>query len=490
MSNCTKCHELGEQVYNSKCLDCHSEIKSLINSSSGYHASLEVRGKNCWSCHSEHHGRNFRIINFNSNSFNHNNTGYKLTGKHSRAECSDCHKSEFIIDNDLKKRKGTYLGLNENCFSCHEDYHRKSLGDNCTACHSTESFKPAAKFDHSTSAFKLTGAHLQVDCLNCHKIEDKSGKKYQEFKNIPFQNCNSCHKDAHNGRFGLNCKSCHLTTSFAQINTSAFDHKKTNFPLIGKHKFVGCNSCHKNPTGYKMKFELCTDCHEDYHNEQFIINRLVQNCSDCHTEKGFRPSLFTIEMHNKTDFEIIGAHLATPCESCHYQQNKWTIKGTGIACIDCHNNIHENELDLEFMPDKNCTACHKTDGWSTITFDHSKTKFALNGVHNKISCGTCHRMSEVDNQRIIFSSLNKDCETCHNDIHLGQFKTDNTSDCSRCHSFNNWNPEKFYHNETDFSLEGAHTNVGCEKCHLQVEENGFSFTNYKIENFKCATCHT
>jgi len=41
-----------------------SEIKNNINYGRGYHSSSDVKGKNCWVCHSEHHGRNFRIINF------------------------------------------------------------------------------------------------------------------------------------------------------------------------------------------------------------------------------------------------------------------------------------------------------------------------------------------------------------------------------------------------------------------------------------------
>ena len=142
------------------------------------------------------------------------------------------------------------------------------------------------------------------------------------------------------------------------------------------------------------------------------------------------------------------------------------------------------------MPDKNCSVCHKTDGWNTITFDHNKTNFQLMGVHDRISCGACHRRKEFDNNLIIFNSLKNDCETCHNDIHHGQFKSNGSSDCRRCHSYENWKPDKFNHNETEFSLEGAHKNVSCEKCHPEVEENGITFTKFKIENYKCAACHT
>ena len=31
MSNCTKCHILGEKVSNDLCLDCHTELKTRID---------------------------------------------------------------------------------------------------------------------------------------------------------------------------------------------------------------------------------------------------------------------------------------------------------------------------------------------------------------------------------------------------------------------------------------------------------------------------
>ena len=55
MSNCTQCHTSGDEVQNSKCLSCHKEITSLVNSGRGLHAR-EAKGKQCYACHSEHHG--------------------------------------------------------------------------------------------------------------------------------------------------------------------------------------------------------------------------------------------------------------------------------------------------------------------------------------------------------------------------------------------------------------------------------------------------
>src|SRR5690554_6152516 len=218
LSNCTNCHVLGEQVYNSKCLDCHTDIKNLINSARGYHASYEVKNKNCWNCHSEHHGRNFRIVNFNPDNFNHAKSGFELEGAHKKLNCESCHQPKFIKDSELKKSKATYLGLTQNCISCHKDAHQNTLGENCFNCHNSEKFKPAAKFNHDKAAFVLTGAHTKVNCIQCHPVEKGNEENFQKFKGIAFASCASCHKDVHKGKFGSDCKSCHSTNSFHQIN--------------------------------------------------------------------------------------------------------------------------------------------------------------------------------------------------------------------------------------------------------------------------------
>ena len=78
ISNCTKCHEIGDKVLNSKCLDCHKEIKTLINANRGYHSYSEVKKRQCASCHNDHHGRNLRIINFSEDNYDHGKTEFKL----------------------------------------------------------------------------------------------------------------------------------------------------------------------------------------------------------------------------------------------------------------------------------------------------------------------------------------------------------------------------------------------------------------------------
>jgi hypothetical protein len=491
LSNCTKCHQLGEQVNNSKCLECHTEIKELISSNRGYHSDSEVKGKNCWNCHSEHHGRNFRIINFDPEKFNHDKTGFGLTGSHKNIECSSCHKSDFIINSKLKKKNKTFLGLNTQCQSCHEDYHQGTLSSDCINCHNTQKFRPAVGFDHNKTRFRLTGKHEIVECIKCHIIEKKNGKDFQKFNDLNFSSCSSCHNDVHKGIFGNDCKSCHSTSGFKIINRSAFDHSKTQFPLVGKHQIVKCNDCHKSGLSVKPAYSKCIDCHSDYHKGEFIVNGVNRDCKECHTEFGFSPSQFSIEDHNILNYKLTGAHLALPCKGCHGKNDTWHFRNIGRNCFDCHNNVHGAELTPEYLPENKCDNCHNTLNWSTIQFDHKRTAFELVGKHSTVSCIECHATGEENTElKYKFASLKSDCDICHKDIHFGQFISDGKNDCRRCHGFNDWNPGNFDHNKTRFSLEGAHSKLDCSKCHKTVNLDQNTFIKFKLEDFKCAACHS
>jgi len=127
VSNCTKCHTVGNKVTREKCLTCHQIIKNNILAHKGYHASKEVAGKQCVACHNEHHGRNFQIIRLDRKTFVHSKAGFELKGAHAKQECNKCHKSAFITDDRLKKKASTLMGLSQRCLTCHEDYHKGKM---------------------------------------------------------------------------------------------------------------------------------------------------------------------------------------------------------------------------------------------------------------------------------------------------------------------------------------------------------------------------
>ena len=491
MSNCTKCHELGEEVKDEKCLDCHSEIKLSIEQNSGFHSSPEVTSQKCYQCHSEHHGRNFQIIRFDKDNFEHSTTGFDLAGKHAEIKCEDCHKREFIQSAELKDNEGTFLGLSQSCNSCHDDYHQGTLGTACADCHDTKSFKPASKFDHNSAKFKLAGAHNDVECKDCHKIEIRNNKSFQVFVGLQFERCINCHTDVHKGKFGPVCEDCHSTVSFKQIkNIEKFDHSQTNFALIGQHQFVKCKDCHKTSLTAELKHEKCIDCHKDYHKGEFTANGEIRDCSECHLESGYLPSTYTLELHQKTGFALTGSHLALPCVFCHKTNDEYHFKFSRVGCIECHDNIHKGFISSKFLSDDNCIECHKTTMWSEVEFDHNRTNFKLEGKHGQIVCSSCHIKKNGNALSQNFVNLSTLCESCHKDVHFNQFKIDGKTNCERCHGFNNWQAEKFDHAKTKFPLDGKHANVSCEKCHKQIETPVGKFVKYKIEETKCIDCHS
>ncbi|MFZ4520687.1 MAG: cytochrome C [Bacteroidales bacterium] len=497
LSNCTKCHILGKKVSNQKCLECHTELKARVDQKKGYHASAETRGKECVTCHSDHHGLNFQIIRFVKEKFNHNLTGFNLTGAHGKKQCIDCHKPEFIKDQKIKRKKFTYLGLAPTCITCHADYHQQTLSATCTECHDFDAFKPAKKFDHAKAQFHLTGKHQAVACVLCHKTGLKNELKYQEFKGLKFDNCSNCHKDVHNNKFGQNCTQCHTEQSFSIIrSTQNFDHGKTGFKLEGKHQKVTCSSCHKTKFTNVLKFAKCVDCHSDYHKNQFVRDGISPDCSQCHTVNGFSESTYTIEQHNTGSFALKGAHLATPCFACHKRENAktdttWKFRQIGKRCNDCHENTHLGIISDKYYPGGSCESCHNESRWAAINFDHQKTAFSLSGAHAKKSCRDCHfKKDQTGTINQEFAGLPVSCSSCHADNHQKQFETDGATDCGRCHDLSAFKPaSKFDHDKTLFPLDGKHKNVACNKCHKVKQEKDIAFVFYKIKEFKCENCH-
>jgi hypothetical protein len=492
MSNCTQCHILGEKVSNKKCLDCHTELKARVDLQKGYHSSSDIKGKECVTCHSDHHGINFQIIRFEKEKFNHSLTGYNLSGAHAKKQCIDCHKSEFIKEPKIKKKKFTYLGLNTECLTCHKDYHQQTLSSNCADCHDFGMFKPAKNFDHKRAKFQLTGKHQEVACIACHKTGTRNEQKFQEFKGVKFDNCSNCHTDPHANKFGQNCSQCHSDLSFSVIKTvNSFDHDKTDFKLAGKHQNVDCRSCHKTKYTNALKFGRCTDCHTDYHNNQFTKQGVSPDCSACHTVNGFTEASFTIEQHNEGNFRLEGAHLATPCNACHKKTEKWSFRDIGKRCNDCHTNIHQSFIGEKYYPGSSCETCHNVNRWSSVTFDHSKTSFELAGAHSKKTCRDCH--FKKDSEGVVhqqFTGLSYACANCHKDTHAKQFETNGITDCSRCHGVVSFKPATIFdHSKTLFPLDGKHINVACYKCHKEVKDKGQTFILYKIKEFKCENCH-
>ena len=491
MSKCTECHDIGKKVNNNKCLECHKEIRTLISQKKGYHSSTETTSKDCFACHSEHHGRKFDMVRFDREKFNHNLTRYKLEGAHATVECKECHRPENIQDNAIRKKKDTFLGLNEDCKSCHSDYHQNTLPTNCVACHDTKAFRPAPKFDHDRSKFKLTGKHAPVDCKECHKISTRNGKEFQQFAEVPHNDCVACHKDPHNKRIQGKCAQCHTDRSFEEfIGRNRFDHNTTDFTLKGKHVSVDCFKCHRTTDNPLTTFSYlpavaeaqCVACHKDVHS-----GKMGNDCAKCHQEASFvsvKPiSSFN---HSATDYPLEGKHIGVDCRQCH--KGKYTDPINFTLCKDCHKDYHQGEFAKNgTSPD--CASCHSVKAGfeqSSYSLDqHQKTRFPLTGSHAATPCFACH----VDNNRWLFKTNNTSCAQCHKNVHRDRFAVNGVTTCERCHDTETWFPGKFDHNLTRFPLDGRHAEVDCRLCHKPIEINGKVEIEYTIAKFQCIDCH-
>jgi hypothetical protein len=214
------------------------------------------------------------------------------------------------------------------------------------------------------------------------------------------------------------------------------------------------------------------------------------DCSDCHSVKTFSPSSYSIEKHNRSGFALDGSHMATPCFACHKTDEKWNFAITKTRCIDCHENFHKDYIDEKYMPEADCKSCHSNKMWDEILFDHNKTNFQLLGKHKNASCRNCHFEESAGNlctQQ--FKGLATSCENCHVDVHFKQFVQENRTDCTRCHTFNNWKAEKFNHSNTRFKLDGEHLGLECIKCHKPSDRLIQDYVVYKLEDTSCKSCH-
>jgi len=493
--NCTQCHDLGHKVTNTKCLACHEEIQDLTDQNRGFHASIEVKDKDCVECHSEHHGRKFDMSRFDEDNFDHNLTSYELTGEHLKIDCRECHIPEFIADADIKKRDGTFLGLEHDCISCHEDVHLNTLStQDCASCHDTEAFAPAPYFDHDDTEYPLTGKHIDVECIECHQKETRKGKEFQVFTGLEFANCISCHDDVHENNLGTNCKQCHSTESFTSLRRiRRFDHNTTNFPLKGAHNQTDCFECHSQNESLVdvfqdrmgIKTNDCIECHEDVHD-----NKFGQNCAECHNEKAWVDVSMDFFDHDNTDYPLEGLHKDVDCKECH--TTSLTDPLAHSQCVDCHEDYHEGQFTVAatgFTPD--CAECHTVDGFEGSLFtieNHQETSFPLEGAHIATPCFACH----LPDDKWEFRNIGERCVDCHEDVHEGYIAAEfyPNQECTTCHTSDNWTDNLFDHGVTEFALEGAHAEVACMECHTADVANGENqWAGFVDTPMECASCH-
>ncbi len=349
-----------------------------------------------------------------------------------------------------------------------------------------------------TSCHKLAAGAASFKCMECHadiaaRVAARRGLHASFGPVSPSQKeCASCHSE-HNGE------------NFALIrwnpSPAAFDHSKTGYLLQGKHAGLACNRCH-NPAHispaersaisirdlnrtYLGLSQSCVTCHQDEHR-----GRLGQNCQQCHGFNDWKVLAGPLGQfdHSRTRYPLTGLHQQVACQKCHLPGADGRPKYVGLAfstCNDCHADPHHGAFA------GSCQSCHNTGGWKRVSaaavserFDHSRTKFPLQGKHAEVRCDQCHAGGDFK-KPVAFQK----CSDCHQDAHQGQFvKRADRGECSSCHNVNGFKPALFgvkEHAATAYPLQGKHAGVKCEQCHIPAGRA----TIYEVKFAQCTDCH-
>ena len=426
---CASCHVNGNyslQIAPTDCGNsgCHLTTWRQTNNPVHSTAGPAFAVGNCASCHT--------TKGWDSASFDHSVTGFTLTGAHASptpTPCASCHVSN------------NYTLNSTDCMGCHlaawqstptfggsvPDHIKAgfpSTASACSTCHPITRWADG-KFDHNAFGFPLTNSHALVanggkvaSCASCH-----IGNNYS--LNIAATDCgnagchlttwqttnNPVHPKAGAPFAAANCSTCHNTISW---NTATFDHSATGWPLSGSHqmapagKVVACTDCHVgNNYTFTAANTDCMGCHLAAWQSTATLGGNVPNhitagfpssqCATCHDTLLWADGKFD---HSATGWPLQGAHVTTPCASCHLGANAFALTSASTDCYGCHQAAWQSTVTLggavpnhvAALYPTTCLTCHitwVTTGWLGATFNH--TWFRI--PHNGSVCSDCHLVS-------------------------------------------------------------------------------------------------
>jgi hypothetical protein len=479
--NCVACHGQNGQSMNEACQSCHEDIELQLAQRIGFHGNIaNDLATDCAKCHSEHHGEEFPITNERSfalagvdapHLFKHTGFGFHLTGKHLRVSCQECHPNANVKLLATGQRR--FLGLSQECTSCHQDVHDGTYGQDCASCHGQRhAFSRVAQFEH-TQACALVGAHGKAACAACHQADSPqsvatliSARSATGTASAKVRTCVECHLSPHNEHFldavsrelnvagDTSCQHCHSavheTFVGPQATLDTHLHARTGFPLDAPHDQLACSECHagfgqQKPElgGFRMSYpgrqpDQCHVCHVDPHQGQFELGSFRgADCLTCHHRHTFLPSAFTHVDHNRTRFPLVGAHSHVACNQCHH--------------LDDAGQPSQPVADQRFA---------------------SSERIKVQPLGRPELSG----LAELKSAPLrIFHGTPTSCKACHDDPHRGQFEHGpfRGSDCSECHDERSFQHSTFsveQHAGASFPLTGAHLAVACKSCHKRPNE--------------------
>ncbi len=343
--------------------------------------------------------------------------------------------------------------------------------NSCDTCHEP---------DHSVSARKCLGCH---DHANLRK-RIAAGRGFHASAGVKGRECKLCHQEHRGRRFDL--------TGWKSIGGQAtFDHKRTGWPLQGKHAVTTCNKCHTttNRQGLRKFITVdrtCGTCHAKS-NPHGKLRAVHQKCERCHSESSWRPPKSKLDFNHddksQAAMKLEGAHADVACVKCHPKAAFKLLRFDG-QCSQCHKSPHAGQL----FSTKKCNVCHSPAlrTLKDVRFDHKRqTGYPIVGKHARIPCEQCHTKALGKRKPA------PGCQNCHarDNKHGQRFsKFGSPPTCQTCHSQRAWKKGfQFNHAaNTNFPLTAKHARATCRSCHRGRTPT--QFERFDIKN-GCMSCH-
>lgn len=391
---------------------------------------------------------------------------FPLEGSHANTGCLDCHAERTRHSVEALDRSGPPAEW-RSCQDCHESPHRMAVAaawarlvdmpveESCEVCHPAahETFRDAGDeltvSEHALTGFALETPHEDLTCNECHA--DQETDFFERYPGRRADQCWHCHGDPHRGYFAnftddvvaasaVECRRCHLSTSFMELPETGFDHGRwTGFSIRGSHAQSACESCHPSTeapdelgrsfgwaSAHFGEVRGCVTCHVDPHQGSFdeeSLPALVEgrsDCARCHDERSFRTAADRFDHALWTGFPLDAAHGEQSCSACHASLREpdpvgrtWQ-RAAGDSCASCHDNPHGGQFEVEGQTD--CRRCHEsTARFSELTFDHDRdSRFPLDESHESVACSACHRPSSPGGFGVVrYRPIGTECADCH-----------------------------------------------------------------------------
>jgi len=336
-----------------------------------------------------------------------------LANGHAKVGCKTCHDR----GNDKPPSKGS------TCVACHANVHDAPFGNKCEQCHASIKWlglsDSIGRASHDKTKYPLDGKHDGVACNACHSPSKPEDVRYRK---VAFKRCDMCHADKHKNEFpGDDCRLCHSLNGFSPTTFGVAQHVQTGYTLDGKHAATPCSACHpgvRPRMSWKQPKQQCAECHENPHGTQFDKEMKVGGCAHCHTPYAWKQAKI-----DHSTFPLTGAHARATCAGCHGNVEQGAeaaaFRGVPRTCEGCHEDVHAGQFRTGDQPAKACTTCHTTEQWKIEQFDHTKTRYPLEGAHVKLECAKCHPTEELhDGSKSVRYRLGYfACRDCHADPH-------------------------------------------------------------------------